>query len=140
MLREVLANDIAAVPAKLAGGVTWQRVTGGGWPVLLSTPERAALEMLDELPKNESFEQADMLMENLVNLRPASMSEMLKDCQSVKAKRLFLWFAERHAHDWFSGLNLAGVNLGSGKRVIALGGRLDSTYGITVPKGLLANE
>ena len=139
MLRQVLAEDISAVPGSLSGGITWQRVTGGGWPMMLSTPERAALEMLDKLPKNESFEQADLLMENLVNLRPAAMSDLLKDCRSVKAKRLFLWFADRHSHAWLPSLNLADVNLGSGKRVVAPEGRLDPAYGITVPRSLFAS-
>ena len=39
--------------------------------MILSSPERAILELLDELPKRESFHQADMLMEGLTNLRPA---------------------------------------------------------------------
>ena len=35
------------------------------WPLTLSTPERAILELLDELPARESFHQVDKLMEGL---------------------------------------------------------------------------
>ena len=38
--------------------------------------------------------------------------------------------AERHEHQWFEHLNLDGVDLGSGKRVLARG--LDRKYGTTV--------
>ena len=36
----------------------------------VSTPERAILELLDEVPKRETFHQADVLMEGLRNLSP----------------------------------------------------------------------
>ena len=35
------------------------------WPLTLSAPERAILELLDEVPQRETFHQADMLMEGL---------------------------------------------------------------------------
>ena len=139
MLKTTLAGDIAADPAPLCAGLTWQRVGDGGSPIVLSTPERAAIELVDEIPRRETFEQADLLMEGLFNLRPQRMSALLQSCRSVKAKRLFLWFGERHGHAWFSRLDLDGVDLGSGKRMLSQGGRLDRSYGITVPAGLTAD-
>lgn len=62
----------------------------------LSTPERAVLELLDELPGFETFHQVDALMDGLTSLGPHRMSRLLRECRSVKVKRLFLWFAERH--------------------------------------------
>lgn len=131
-LETVLADGVAAVP----GGFYWQPSGTGDWPILLSTPERAVLELLDELPGSETFHQADMLMEGLASLGPERMGRLLRDCRSVKVKRLFLWFAERHGHAWFGRLDLAGVDLGSGKRMLVRGGRLDPKYGITVPADL----
>jgi hypothetical protein len=51
----------------------------------------------------------------------------------VKVKRLFLWFAERHHHAWLKSLDREGIDLGSGKRMIVRGGKLDTQYNITVP-------
>lgn len=104
------------------------------WSLILSTPERAILELLDELPNKETFHQADMLMEGLSNLRPQYLNLLLKDCQSVKVKRLFLWFAERHNHAWLKTIELNKIDLGSGKRMIVPGGTFNSKYLITVPK------
>lgn len=36
-----------------------------------SSPERALLELLDELPHSESFHQVDMLVKGLRDLSPA---------------------------------------------------------------------
>ena len=45
------------------------------WPLALSSPERAILELLDELPRHESFHQADVLMEGLANLSPRTAAK-----------------------------------------------------------------
>lgn len=104
------------------------------WSILISTPERAILELLDELPTHESFHQADMLMEGLSNLRPKCLKKLLADCRSIKTKRLFLWFSQRHNHAWLKKLDTENVNIGKGKRMIVPGGKLDPTYLITVPE------
>ena len=106
------------------------------WPLILSSPERAILELLDEIPKRETFHQADMLMEGLPNLSPRRLHQLLAACRSVKVKRLFLWFAERHNHAWLKSLDREGIDLGSGKRMIVRGGKLDTKYNITVPETL----
>jgi hypothetical protein len=103
------------------------------WPLTLSSPERAILEALDELPDRESFEQMDKLMEGLTGLRPRRLQKLLTDCRNVKVKRLFLFFADRHKHAWLKHLDKEKVDLGKGKRMVAKGGRLDHTYQITVP-------
>ncbi len=105
----------------------------GEWPLTVSSPERALLELLDELPKNESFHQVDMLVEGLRNLGPRRLEKLLKDCKSVKVKRLFFWFAERHNHSWLKQIDRTKVNLGTGKRMLVKGGKLDPKYMITVP-------
>ena len=116
----------------------WMVETWGqwDWPLAFSTPERAILELLDELPKRESFHQADMLMQGLSNLSPRRLQKLLVECRSVKVKRLFFYFADRHQHAWLKRLDRRAINLGEGKRVLVKGGKLDKTYQITVPEGL----
>jgi hypothetical protein len=106
------------------------------WPLALSTPERAILELLDELPKHESFHQADMLMQSLANLSPRRLRKLLTECRSVKVKRLFFYFADRHQHAWLKQLAKKDFDLGEGKRMLVKGGKLDKTYQITVPEEL----
>jgi hypothetical protein len=106
------------------------------WPLTVSTPERAILELLDEVPKRETFHQADVLMEGLRNLSPRRLQTLLVDCKSIKVKRLFFWFAERHHHAWLQKLDRAAIDLGKGKRMIVRGGKFDSKYNITVPGDL----
>ena len=62
------------------------------WQLVLSSPERAVLELLDELPDRESFHQVDKLFEGLANLSPRRLEKLLLNCRSVKVKRLFLFF------------------------------------------------
>jgi hypothetical protein len=120
----------------LQEGLTVQPWGHWDWPLTLSTPERAVLELLDELPDRESFHQADKLMEGLVNLSPRRLQKLLEDCQSVKVKRLFFFFADRHGHAWLRRIERERINLGKGKRMLVRGGRLDPIHGVTVPEDL----
>lgn len=110
------------------------------WPLVISTPERAILELLDELPDNESFHQVDMMMEGLSTLSPARLQALLMDCRNVKVKRLFFFFADRHQHAWLKRLDRKKIDLGSGKRMLVRGGRYDPKYLITVPGDLDAHN
>jgi hypothetical protein len=106
------------------------------WPLVYSTEERAILEMLQDVPAGESIYQAHVMLQGMVNVRPARMSVLLRACGNIKVKRLFLALAERHHHAWFAHLDLNGVDLGKGKRALHAGGRLDSKYQITLPADL----
>ena len=108
------------------------------WPLALSTPERAALELLDELPNHESFHQVNVLMQSLFNLSPRRLQKLLVDCRNVKVKRLFFFFADQHQHAWLKRLDKKAIDLGKGKRMLVKGGKLDKTYQITVPEDLHA--
>jgi Transcriptional regulator, AbiEi antitoxin N-terminal domain/Transcriptional regulator, AbiEi antitoxin, Type IV TA system len=89
---------------------TLQQLPGPSeWPLTVSTPERALLELLQTL---------------------------LADCKSVKVKRLFFWFAERHKPPWLKQIDRASIDLGTGKRMLVKGGKLDPKYLITVPDDL----
>jgi Transcriptional regulator, AbiEi antitoxin, Type IV TA system/Transcriptional regulator, AbiEi antitoxin N-terminal domain len=106
------------------------------WPLVVSCPERAVLELLDELPARETFHQVDKLFEGLTALSPRRLQPLLESCRSVKVKRLFFFFADRHGHAWLKRLDKSAINLGSGKRKLVDGGKLDPTYQITVPEDL----
>jgi hypothetical protein len=110
------------------------------WPLVTSSTERAVLELLDEVPEHETFHQADVLFEGLRNLSPRKMQALLNACRSVKVKRLFLWFAERHQPPWLKLLERDAIDLGKGKRMIAKGGKLDPKFNITVPESLDGNR
>ena len=66
------------------------------------------------------------------------MQALLADCDNIKVKRLFLFFADRHQHAWLKRLDRKAIDLGSGKRVLAKGGSYDAKYMITVPGDLMA--
>ena len=110
------------------------------WSLTMSVPERAILEMMDELPRHESFHQVDVVMEGMTSLRPKLLGKLLKECRSVKVKRLFLWYAERHGHAWLKHLDQSSIDLGHGKRQLVPAGRFDTRYQITLPAELFPAE
>ena len=107
------------------------------WPVKASSPERAILEALDELPHVASFENLDRVFEGLTSLRPKQLMALLTACRSVKVRRLFLVFADKHQHRWRKHLDTSKIDVGSGPRALAVGGKLHPTYRIYVPEGLV---
>jgi Transcriptional regulator, AbiEi antitoxin, Type IV TA system/Transcriptional regulator, AbiEi antitoxin N-terminal domain len=132
-------HSLDATPAgrnQRTDGIVAQPWGQWNWPLLISSPERAILEFLDELPENESFHQADMLMEGLSTLSPNRMQALLADCHNIKVNRLFLFFADRHKHAWLKRIDRKVIDLGRGKRALAKGGRYDPKYMITVPGDL----
>jgi hypothetical protein len=106
----------------------------GSFSIKISSPELAAMELLYLVPAAQSFDESLKITEGLTTLRPKLVQNLLEDCNSVKVKRLFLFMAEKHDHAWLNELDIARINLGSGKRVIVEEGTLDKKYNITVPK------
>jgi len=104
----------------------------GGFSVMASAPERAILEMLYHVPSQISFNKASLITENLISLRVEMAEKLLASCTSIKVKRLFLFFADNHQHEWFNQMNHAKIDIGSGKRTIVKGGSFDKKYMITV--------
>ncbi len=101
-----------------------------------SCPEKACLEMLMSVPSQISFDHADELMQGMTSLSPNKLQALLGACLHIKVKRLFFWLAQRQGYAWFKKLKVKDYDLGKGKRVVALAGKLDSTYLITVPEHL----
>tara|TARA_R110002072_G_scaffold212854_3_gene370261 strand:- start:2383 stop:3225 length:843 start_codon:yes stop_codon:yes gene_type:complete len=108
-----------------------------GQAILISTLERAVLELLETLPDGDSFHQVDLVFEGLSSLRPRRMQSLLELCKSKKTARLFFFFARRHQHGWLKYLDETKVDFGHGKRSIVSGGTLDPRYHITVPSELM---
>ncbi|MFA7289222.1 MAG: type IV toxin-antitoxin system AbiEi family antitoxin domain-containing protein [Melioribacteraceae bacterium] len=102
--------------------------------VEISSPELAIMEMLYQVPKVHSFEEADLIMESLTTLRGDLLQTLLEKCNSVKVKRAFLYLSEKHNHSWLQDIDQTKIYLGSGKREIVKNGRLDKKYNITVPR------
>jgi transcriptional regulator with AbiEi antitoxin domain of type IV toxin-antitoxin system len=109
-------NQQSAYCHSLGSGVVRQPCNPEEWALTLSTPERAILEMLDEVTQPEALCQADSVMQRLRNLRPNRLQKMLVECRSVQAKLLFLWFAERHNHEWLKHLDREEIDLRAGDR------------------------
>ena len=112
-------------------GLTEHRL--GAFSIQIAAPERAIMEVLHGVPRDESYEEARLLMEGLTTLRPRLAQTLLEYCTSIKVKRLFMVLAEGSGHAWVHKLNLAQVDFGKGKRMLVKGGRLHPTYQITVP-------
>ena len=117
-------------------GVTQDNKTGlpWDWGLTLSTPERAILEAMDELPDHESFHTLDMVFESLTTLRPRLLTDLLKACRKIKVKRLFFVFADRHDHPWRKRIDPQAFDLGSGDRALVHGGKIHPRYRIMVPE------
>lgn len=129
-------TDTTDVDALYAEGLERRFESSLVGEVVMSSPERAMLELCSEVHQAAEVHEVDALMQGLATLRPALLGKLLRDCDSIKAKRLFLAIAERQGHAWLPQLELRGVELGSGKRAFIKGGRLDPKYQITLPADL----
>ena len=111
-----------------------------GFSIKVASPARAIMECLYLAPEKFDLVECYELMENLNDLRPTQVQDLLEACTSIKVKRLFLYMAEKHNHNWYKFLNLSKVNLGKGKRSLVKEGVYVSKYQITLPETLANNE
>lgn len=105
-----------------------------GFELKISTRELAALELIDTLDLSGSLETAENYLQSLLTLRSDTIQDVLEECNSIKAKRVFLYLAEKLNMPWFKKIKKDRINLGKGKRVIVKGGELDQKYQITVDR------
>lgn len=112
----------------------------GGLSIKVSGESRALMECLYLSPNNQELGECYEFMESMNNIHPAEVQELLESCKSVKVKRLFLFLAEKIAHEWFYHLDLSKIDLGQGKRRIAQNGIFDKKYQITIPKDWGKND
>lgn len=118
--------------SKTTGGFTEHK--SENLTIQISTPERAVLELLADVPGRESFDETWHIFQGLSTLRPNMLQKLLYSCTSIKVKRLFLYLAEVSGHVWFEKLNVSEIDLGKGKRVVVPGGAFNKKYRITVPE------
>jgi hypothetical protein len=80
-------------PTKLSGAApqeSLRSITVDGVSILVSVPERAALEMLYHVPGQVGFGEALEVVSGLASLNVGLMQTLLEECSSVKVKRFFL--------------------------------------------------
>ena len=95
--RTLFGDDPVGIDdAGLEAGSSGASVDVWRWPIKASSPERAILEALDELPHRASFENLDKNFEGLVSLRPKQLVALLTACRSASEPRV-LPMRLRHA-------------------------------------------
>jgi hypothetical protein len=113
--------------------VGFEDIKRGAFAVKVAAPERAIMEVMHLATTNHALDHAVELHKGLTTLRPDVVQDLLEACSSVKVKRLFLWASEQCDHSWLRRVDTSRVRLGSGKRALYKGGKLNGKYGITVP-------
>jgi len=103
------------------------------YSVKIATLERAMTELLYLVPQYQTLEEAYLIMENLISLRPDLVQQLLENCCSIKVKRLFMHLAEECNHSWIKYVNTDKINFGKGKRMIAGGGVYHEKYQLSLP-------
>ena len=82
---------------------------------LVSTPERALLELLDEVGVRQPLQEAREIAEGTYNLRAEVLMDLLKRCTSVKTVRLCLTLARELSLPWAGKLDAAVLPTGSSR-------------------------
>lgn len=109
-------------------------ITENNARIWASCRELAILELITELDLKNGLETVENYMNSLMTLRPAVLQQILVESESVLAKRVFLYVAEKLHMPFLKELDLSQINLGTGKRVVVEGGKLDKKYLITVDR------
>lgn len=99
-------------PAQMPGV---RRFENGARAPLVSAPERALLELLDEVGVRQPLEEAREIAEGAYNLRADVLTDLLKRCTSVKTVRLCLTLARELSLPWAAKLDPAALPTGSAR-------------------------
>ena len=65
-------------------------------------------------------------------LRPKQLMALLTVCRSVKVRRLFFVFADRHRNAWRKHMDTSAIDFGTGPHVLVDGGKIHPVYQIYV--------
>ena len=85
---------------------------------LVSSPERALLEMLSEIDVHQELDEARAIMESVRQLRSRHLQELLIHCRMVKAVRLCVGWATELNLPWAAqARDAAANNMGTGRWV-----------------------
>ncbi len=82
---------------------------------LVSMPERALLELLDEVGVRQPLQEAREIAEGTYSLRAEVLIDLLKRCTSVKTVRLCLRFGRELSLPWAGKLDAAALPKGSAR-------------------------
>ena len=107
-----------------------------------SRPILAAFELLNAVTANISFEHLAEVFQGQINFSHRKAQSLLNRSQTIKTNRLFLFLflANYYQQPWVSCIDEKQINLGSGKRKVVTGGKLDHNYQITVPESFLTRH
>ena len=82
---------------------------------LVSTPERALLELLDEVGVRQPLHEAREIAEGTYSLRAEELMDLLKRCTSVKTVRLCLRLGRELSLPWVGKLDEDALPKGSAR-------------------------
>jgi hypothetical protein len=114
--------------AQVRKGFGLQPLPAGRPEILVSVPERALLELLSDVGKAQSLQEARQLVENLRALREKTLDELLAHTRRIKVVRLAEMLGSDLDLPWASTAKRHSRRIGGGKRWVAVaksGERLD---------------
>jgi hypothetical protein len=114
--------------SRLCDGFGLQPLPAGSPDILVSVPERALLELLSDVGKTQSLDEARQLVETLRSLREKILDELLAHTTRIKVVRLAESLATELDLPWAPVAKRHSQRLGGGKRWVTVsksGERLD---------------
>lgn len=82
---------------------------------LVSSPERALLELLSEVGVRQPLQEAREIVESTYSLRAGVLGDLLKSCTSIKTVRLCLQLGRELSQPWAGKLNPSELPKGSNR-------------------------
>jgi Transcriptional regulator, AbiEi antitoxin, Type IV TA system/Transcriptional regulator, AbiEi antitoxin N-terminal domain len=107
--------------ALLPAGLGLAPLPTGRAQVLVSAPERALLELLSDVGKNQSLAEARELVESLPNLREAVFNELLLHTSRIKVVRMAAILGQELQLPWAGIAKEHSQRIGGGQRWVAVG-------------------
>lgn len=87
----------------------------------MSVPERAMLELLSDVGKNQSLDEARQLVEGLRSLRTNVLEELMVHVKRIKVIRLAESLSKEFDLPWAALAKSHSQRLGGGKRWVGVG-------------------
>ena len=115
---------------------------GGNYKIKISSPERAILEVIDGINDTSSFEDAANTLDGMLNLRGDMVLALLKNCQSLKVKRVFMFLVRHYSLPVADYLERKQEHIDLGKGILQLvkKGKYIREFNITVPESFVVGE
>jgi len=113
---------------KMSRSMGLQPLPNGRAEILVSVPERALLELLSDVGKSQSLDEARQLVESLRSLRGTVLDALLRHLTRIKVARLAELLASQSQLPWAPVARKHSERLGGGGRWVAVsrtGERID---------------